>query len=272
MSASPQVYYKNSRVKHFFSRMRSYFIWIPLIFLYTGVLGTLSLVASIFDGSGRLQHRLARLWSWLIVKTTGAPVTVTGMNEVDTGKPYLYAVNHISAMDIPVLYAYLPFQFRIVAKHELFRYPFMGWHLRRSGEIDIDPKSAMSSLRSMNRAVQTLRRGMPIVVFPEGGRSSNGQVQPFLPGAFYVAIKAQVEIIPAALVGTYEMLPLNTYHLMPRPLELLVGKPISTAGHTPRDMAKLAAVVQRAVEELYYSRARVPDLRVAEPPSAVQSK
>jgi 1-acyl-sn-glycerol-3-phosphate acyltransferase len=198
-------------------------------------------------------------------------VKVSGMEEIDRSKPYLYAVNHLSAMDIPLLYAYLPFQFRIVAKHELFRYPFLGWHLRRSGEIDIDPKSAMSSLRSMNRAVQTLRGGMPIVVFPEGGRSADGHIRPFLPGAFYVAIKAQVEIIPAALVGTYEMLPLNTYHLMPQPLELLVGKPISTVGYTPRDMAKLAALVQRAVEELYYSRAAVPDLHVAGPPSAVQS-
>lgn len=271
MSAPSQVYYKNSRVKHFFSRLRSYLLWIPLIFAYTGVLGTFSLLASVFDGTGRLQHRFARLWSWLIVKTTGAPVTVSGLEEIDKQKPYLYAVNHLSAMDIPVLYAYLPFQFRIVAKHELFRYPFMGWHLRRSGEIDIDPRSAMSSLRSMNRAVQTLRGGMPIVVFPEGGRSADGQVQPFLPGAFYVAIKAQVEIIPTALVGTFEMLPLNTYHLMPRPLELVVGKPIATVGYTPRDMAKLAAVVQRAVEELYYSRAEVADTRVAQPSPAVQS-
>src|SRR5688572_1266640 len=171
MSASNPVPYKNSRLKHFFSRLRSYFLWIPLIFAYTGVLGTLSLLASLFDGSGRLQHWYAHLWSWLIVKTTGAPVAVIGMDQIDTGKPHLYAVNHISAMDIPVLYAYLPFQFRIVAKHELFRYPFLGWHLRRSGEIDIDPQNAMSSLRSMNRAVQTLRGGMPIVVFPEGGRS-----------------------------------------------------------------------------------------------------
>jgi 1-acyl-sn-glycerol-3-phosphate acyltransferase len=271
MSAPPQSYYKNSRVKHFFSRLRSYFIWAPLIFIYTGVLGTLSILASLFDGTGRIQHWCARVWSWLIVKTTGAPVRVSGIEQIDTGKPYLYAVNHLSAMDIPVLYAYLPFPFRIVAKHELFRYPFMGWHLRRSGQIDIDPKSAMSSLRSMNRAVQTLRNGMPILVFPEGGRSPHGQIQPFLPGAFYVAIKAQVEIVPAALVGTWEMLPMETYHLMPRPLELLVGQPISTAGYTPRDMAKLAVVVQRAVEELYYSRAAVPDPRVVQPSPAVQS-
>lgn len=255
------VLYKNSAVKHFLSRLRSYFLWVPLIFAYTGVLGTCSLIASLFDGSGRLQHWFAHLWSWLILKTTLAPVTVSGMEQVDITKPHLYAVNHISAMDIPLLYVHLPFQFRIVAKHELFRYPFMGWHLRRSGQIDIDPSNAMSSLRSMNKAVQTLRGGMPIVVFPEGGRSRNGQVQPFLPGAFYTAIRAQVEIVPVALVGTYEMLPINTYHLMSRPLEVLFGKPISTTGMTPRDMGRLAEMVKAAVEDLYYSRAEVPDPR-----------
>jgi 1-acyl-sn-glycerol-3-phosphate acyltransferase len=274
MTAPSAVLYKNLKWTHFLSRLRSYFIWIPLIFVYTGILGTLSLLASLFDGTGRLQHWFAHLWSWLIVKTTLAPVTVEGMDQVGTSKPHLYAVNHLSAMDIPLLYDHLPFQFRIVAKHELFRYPFMGWHLRRSGQIDIDPRNAMSSLRSMNKAVQALRDGMPIVVFPEGGRSFNGQVQPFLPGAFYTAIRARVDVVPVALVGTYEMLPINTYHLMPRPLRVIFGKPISTHGYTPRDMGRLAELVKAAVEDLYYSHAQVPDPReagAAQPSPAVQS-
>jgi 1-acyl-sn-glycerol-3-phosphate acyltransferase len=263
MSAAAKVLYKNSAWKHFLSRLRSYLFWIPLIFAYTGILGTLSLLASLFDSSGRLQHWYAHLWSWLILKTTLAPVTVEGLEQIDTSKPHLYAVNHISAMDIPLLYVHLPFQFRIVAKHELFRYPFMGWHLRRSGQIDIDPRDAMSSLRSMNKAAQTLRDGMPIVVFPEGGRSFNGQVQPFLAGAFYTAIRARVDIVPVALLGTFEMLAINTYHLMPRPLCVVFGKPISTTGYTPRDMGRLAEVVKAAVENLYYSRAEVADPREA---------
>jgi 1-acyl-sn-glycerol-3-phosphate acyltransferase len=268
MNAAAKILYKNSAWKHLLSRLRSYFIWVPLIFAYTGILGTLSLIASLVDSSGRLQHWYAHLWSWLILKTTLAPVTVEGLEGIDTTKPHLYAANHISAMDIPLVYDHLPFQFRIVAKHELFRYPFMGWHLRRSGQIDIDPRDAMSSLRSMNKAAQTLRGGMPIVVFPEGGRSRSGQVQPFLPGAFYTAIRARVDIVPVALVGTYEMLPINTYHLMPRPLRVVFGKPISTEGYTPRDMARLAEVVKTAVEDLYYSRAEVADpreARVAQP-------
>jgi len=116
-------------------------------------------------------------------------------------------------------------------------------------------------MRSLNRAAETLRDGMPMVVFPEGGRSASGQVQPFLSGAFYVAIKTQVEIIPIAIVGTYEMLPINSFHIRPRPPKMLVGDPIPTQGYTTRDMEKLAAVVQKAVEDLYYPHAEVPDPR-----------
>jgi 1-acyl-sn-glycerol-3-phosphate acyltransferase len=252
---------QESKFQWLLSGLRAYLIFDPLIFVYTGVLGTLSLISSLFDGSGRLQHGFARLWSWMILKTCLTRVTTSGLDRIDTAKPHLYAANHISAIDIPVLYTQLPFQFRIIAKQELFRYPFLGWHLRRSRQIPVDSTSAASSMRSLNRAAQTLRGGMPMVVFPEGGRSTSGQVQPFLAGAFYVAIKTQVEIIPVAIIGTFEMLPIDSFHIRPRPIKMLVGDPIPTSGYTTRDMEKLAAIVQKAVEDLYYAHAEVADPR-----------
>lgn len=104
---------------------------------------------------------------------------------------------------------------------------------------------------------------MPLVIFPEGGRSANGQIQPFLSGAFYIAIKAKVDIIPLALVGTYEILPMNTFHIRPRPIKLLVGEPIATAGYSIRDMDALCQRVQHAVEELYYRNTHIEDPRTA---------
>ena len=252
-----------SSLRNALSWARSIFFFDPLIYLYTVVLGTLSLLSSLFDGSGRVQHGFARLWSWLILHTIGAPVVVRGLERVDTSRPQVYLVNHISAMDIPVLYSKLPFHFRILAKKELFSYPFLGWHLRRSGQIPIDRESARASMRSMNVAVQTLRAGMPLVIFPEGGRSANGQIQPFLSGAFYIAIRAGVDIVPLALVGTYELLPMNSFHIRPRTLELEVGEPISTSGCAPRDAETLSAATRKAMEDLYYSRSEVPDPRAA---------
>jgi len=259
---------KSNPLGYTLSWIRSIFLLDPLIYVFTIILGTLSLLCSLFDRSGRVQHGFARLWSWLILKTILSPVTVSGMENVDPSRAQVFACNHISAMDIPMLYVHLPFQFRIIAKKELFRYPFMGWHLRRSGQIAIDRDSALASMRSLAAAVKTLQAGMPLVVFPEGGRSATGQIQPFMSGAFYVAIKAGVDIVPMAVVGTYEVLPMNSFHIMPHPLELLIGTPIPAAGYGLRDMDVLAAKVQQAVEDLYYSRSRVPDPRRA---SAVTS-
>ena len=232
------------------SYLRSILILNNLVYLYTVVLGAISLVASVFDGTGRIQQGLARFWSWLILKTTMVRVAVLGRERVDITKPHLYAVNHASAMDIPVLYVHLPFQFRIIAKHELFKYPFMGWHLRRSGQIPIDRDNAHASFRSLRNAVGGLKAGMPLVVFPEGGRTQTGELQPFMPGAFYVAIKAQVEVVPCALVGTFEVLPINTFHVHPGAVKVIFGEPIPTTGLTLHDMERLAERVKSAMERL----------------------
>jgi 1-acyl-sn-glycerol-3-phosphate acyltransferase len=179
----------------------------------------------------------------------------------------VYVVNHLSAFDIPVLYTYLPFQFRILAKKELFRYPFMGWHLRRSGQIPVVLENPKASVRSLNLAVAAIKKGNSLVIFPEGGRSPSGQLQPFMGGAFYAAVKAQVDVVPIVLVGTYEMLKMNSYHIKPGPIQMVVGAPISTAGMSTRDIAKITEQARVVMGDLYYSRCLVPDLRAEQPAS-----
>jgi 1-acyl-sn-glycerol-3-phosphate acyltransferase len=235
------------------SRLRSYFILDPLIWFYTLVLGLIALPGGLFDKSGRRLHWFSRAWSWLIMKTIMSPVKVTGLDGIDTSKPHVYAVNHASAMDIPVLYVYLPFQFRIVFKKELLAYPVVGWQLKRSGQVCIDQQKPTNSIAAIRSAVKSLKAGMPLVIYPEGGRTPDGEIKPFLPGAFFLAIKAQVDIVPIALVGTYELLPMNTYHIKCRPLEMRVGEPISTIGVTMRDMEAVSAKVRKAIEDLYYA-------------------
>jgi len=234
------------------SRLRSYFILDPLIWLYTLVLGLLALPGGLFDRSGRRLHWFSRTWSWLIMKTIFSPVTVTGLDKIDASKPHVYAANHASALDIPVLYVHLPFQFRIVFKRELLSYPIVGWQLKRSGQVCIDQQKPTNSIAAIRSAVKSLKAGMPLVIFPEGGRTPDGDIKPFLPGAFFLALKAQVDIVPVALVGTYELLPMDTYHIKCRPLEMRVGAPISTAGLTMKDLEGLSAKVQKALEDLYY--------------------
>ncbi len=242
-----------SRKYGLLSRLRSYLIFDPLIWMYTIVLGIMSIPVSLSSQKERILHGFARFWSQLIMKTIGSPVKVTGLEKLDTTKSYIYAVNHASALDIPVLYAYLPFQFRIAFKKELLSYPIVGWHLKRSGQICIDQQNPAAAVGSIRSALKTLRYGTPLVIFPEGGRTPDGDIKPFLGGAFFLAIKAKVDVVPVALVGTFELLPMDTYHIKCRPVEMRIGQPISTAAYTSDDMNKLSEKVQLAMEDLYYS-------------------
>jgi 1-acyl-sn-glycerol-3-phosphate acyltransferase len=235
------------------SRLRSYFILAPLIWSYTIILGTVSLICSLFDRNGRIQHKFARLWSRLVMKTILSPVKVTGMTSdgFDNSKPRVYAATHASALDIPILYVFLPFQFRIIFKSELLAYPFVGWHLKRSAQVCINQQNPAASIGAVKSALRSLRGGMPLVIFPEGGRTSDGRIQPFLPGTFFLAIKAQADIVPIALVDTFNLLPMNTYHIKCQPLEMRVGEPISTAGLTVQDTEAVSARVKAAIETLH---------------------
>ena len=243
-----------------FTRWRSYFVFVPVAYLCTGVMGSLSLLFSLFDREGRIQHWFAHTWAKMILKILGVQVRLQGLENVDYSRPAVYAANHLSALDIPVLYATLPIQFRILAKKELFAYPFLGWHLQRSGQIAVDQKDARSSLRSLNRAGESLREGMPLVVFPEGGRSPSGELREFMGGAFYSALKAQVPVVPIVITGVRELLPMNSFHALPGEANVVFCHPVSTEGMTPRDMDKLAAAVRTVMEqELSTRTTRAPE-------------
>jgi len=238
------------------SALRSYFFLDLLIWGYTLFLGIVSIPFGFFDKDGSILHAFARTWAKLTMKSILSPFKVIGMEKIDISKPHVYAVNHGSAMDIPALFAFLPFQFRIVHKKELLSYPVIGWHLKRSGQVCVDQQNPSHSVGQIKSAVRTLKNGMPLVIFPEGGRTADGNIQPFLAGAFFMAIKANVDIVPIALIGTYELLPMDTFHIKSRPLEMRVGNPIPTSGLTLRNLEALSARVQQAVQDLYDGAAK----------------
>jgi 1-acyl-sn-glycerol-3-phosphate acyltransferase len=171
----------------------------------------------------------------------------------------VYAANHLSYYDTPVLFGKLPFQFRILAKQSLWPIPFVGWYLNRSGQVPVDAGSSRSAIAGLLRGVKTLKSGLPLVIFPEGGRAEFGETTPFQSGAAFMAIKAQVPLVPLALVGTYEMLPIHTYHLTPRPLKIVVGRPISTAGLTTRNAEDLTQRLFAEITALYSQHHEVVD-------------
>jgi 1-acyl-sn-glycerol-3-phosphate acyltransferase len=232
-------------------RWLTYLLLLPLIALATVVFGCVSLICGLWDKSGRQQHAIAAAWAQVLLWISLSPVTLIGRERLHAHETAVYASNHLSYYDTPVLFAKLPFQFRILAKQALWKAPFVGWYLNRSGQVPIDAKSGRSAIASLLRGVKTLNAGLPLVIFPEGGRAEHGETTPFQSGAAFMAIKARVPLVPIALIGTYELLPIHTYHLTPRPLKVVVGDPILTTGLTTRDAEALTQQLFAAITTLY---------------------
>ena len=238
-------------------RWVTYLLLMPLIAVATILFGCISLVCGLWDISGRQQHAVARAWAGVLLNISFSPVRVVGRDHLILQPVAVYVCNHLSYFDTPVLFAKLPFQFRILAKQSLWKTPFIGWYLNRSGQVPIDSNSGRSAIAGLLRGVKTLNAGLPLVLFPEGGRSPQGNLTPFQSGAAFMAIKAQVPVVPLALIGTYELLPMHTYHLTPRPMVLVAGPAIPTTGLVTRDAEDLTARIFAAVEALYLEHADV---------------
>jgi 1-acyl-sn-glycerol-3-phosphate acyltransferase len=231
-------------------RWRSNALQAPVLALVTAVLGTTVLLVSLLDKSGRVQHRIARLWARGCLWGAWSRVTIVGAANLRKHKVAVYASNHTSYMDTPIIFATLPFQFRILAKKSLWGWPFIGWYLQRSGQMPIDTDNPHATLSSLGGGVKALRSGMPLFVFPEGGRTAKGRLQPFLSGAAYLAIRAQVPLVPLALRGGYDLLPIHTRHLYPCKLTLHVGEPIETRGMTVRQIDELTEQLRERIQEM----------------------
>ena len=236
-----------------FVRLRSNVILAPPFILATAIFGSLALLASLFDKHGRLQHRIARSWARTCVFFSGSRLQILGLENIPDHTA-VFASNHTSYMDTPVVFASLPFQFRILAKKELWSLPFIGWYLDRSGQIPIDTANPRTTLSSFAAGVRTLRDGLSVFVFPEGGRTPTGEVRPFLNGAAFLAIRAQVPLVPIALVGVYDLLPIHTRHFYPAPdrtpIKLVFGAPIPTAGHSLRESEALTEQLRQSIADL----------------------
>jgi 1-acyl-sn-glycerol-3-phosphate acyltransferase len=229
-------------------RWRTNLLQAPLFFLATGFFGTLALLASLVAKTGRTQHRIARVWARACVRASGARLIIRGGEHLGQYPVAVYAANHTSYMDTPVIFAALPFQFRILAKKELWSMPFIGWYLNRSGQIPVDSGSA--TLSSLGAGVKALRAGMPLFVFPEGSRTPDGDLQTFLSGAAFLAIRAQVPLVPVALAGGYDLLPIHTRHFYSGELVMTVGKPIETQGMTLRQADELTQRLRSMIGEM----------------------
>ena len=225
---------------------RTVFFLIPAIGVYTIALGTLSIASSLFERTGHFAHWCARTWSRLILLTTGVRVTVAGLERLEPGRTYVFVSNHQSIYDIPILFWSLPYQLRIIAKESLGNFPFLGWHLRRTGHMLVDRRRPDRS-RIFGWASRLTSNGLSLIVFPEGTRSRDGRIARFKGGGFLLALQAGLPVVPLSIVGSRHVMLKGRLATYPGTVRLVVHDPIDTSGLAGLDPKEFGERVRRVI-------------------------
>lgn len=223
------------------------------------------LFLTLVDPSRDLAHGVARVWGRWILFCSGVRVKLRGRENILKASPQIFFSNHKSYFDVFCLLAHLPAQYRWLAKEELFRIPLFGGAMRIGGYIPIDRSKSRKAYRSMVAAAERIRTGTSLVVFPEGTRSPNGNLLPFKTGGAILAIRAQVPVVPVAILGTERILPKDTLRLgKGRDVEIRIGRPIPTEGLNTRDKAKFSEQVREAISKLLEASSSQPSQHIHE--------
>jgi 1-acyl-sn-glycerol-3-phosphate acyltransferase len=223
--------------------------------LSTAFWATVSILGSVVSGSGRLQHYCMRRWSKDNLWLSRARVEIEGMENIDRNRPQILVANHSGLHDILSLAAYLPIQFRWIAKKSLFGVPFMGWHMRRSGYIAIDRENPRAAAKSIIEAAREIQGGVNAIAFPEGTRSRTGTLGNFHSGAFSLALRTGVPLVPVSLDGSYRVIVPKTLQVNPGTIiRIRIDRPIDLSAYTKSDKHRLMEdvfqIMRRNLEEL----------------------
>jgi 1-acyl-sn-glycerol-3-phosphate acyltransferase len=232
-------------------RARLYTIWCWTgCGLSTAFWATVSIMASVFSKTGRLQHFCMKRWSRDNLWLSRARVEIEGLENIDPVHPQIMAANHSGLHDILSLSAHLPVQFRWVAKKSLFNVPFMGWHMARSGYIPIDRENPREAAKSIIEAASTIRGGVNAIAFPEGTRSRTGDLGQFRSGAFALALKTGVPLVPITLEGSYRVIMPKTLQVNPGTvIRIKIDKPIDLSTYAKNDRHKLMEDLYRIMSD-----------------------
>jgi len=227
----------------------------PLIILSTFICGVISLIASPFDPTGEFMMKIARVWARSLLLIVGVKVKVEGLEKLAPGASYVFASNHLSYMDTPVILTHIPADFRFMAKSGLFKIPLLGTHLGQAGHIPVPREDPRAAVKTMTLAADIIRsRNISILIFPEGGRAHDGILQPFKDGASFIAIKAGVPVVPLAISGTREILAMHSATFHRGQVTLRIGDPICTTGLTLHDRKSVTEIVRTSVSALLQSQ------------------
>ena len=227
-------------------------IWrVPLIILVTGILSSISVFFSLVDGTGRLQHWCAHLWASFIFGVSRVEITVEGIENIDPTRGYVFVANHLSMFDHWAFLYCLPLQFRFVAKSSLFKIPFLGWHLRRSGNIPVHFDNAHKTIRNYRKVTERVASGLSLVIYPEGMRTFDGVTVEFKRGAFLLPKEARAPIVPVTLIGAHRRLKRGSMVIYPGKMGMIIHEPIEYEAFKDWKLRELAERVRDTILERY---------------------
>jgi 1-acyl-sn-glycerol-3-phosphate acyltransferase len=224
---------------------------VPLILLVTGILSTISVLFSFLDGTGRLQHWCAQLWARFIFWISRVEVEVEGLENVDPNRGYVFVANHLSMFDHWAFLYCLPQQFRFVAKSSLFKIPFLGWHLRRSGNIPVHFDNARRTIRNYRKVTEKVASGLSLVIYPEGMRTFDGVTVEFKRGAFLLPKEARTPIVPVTLIRAHKRLKRGSIVIYPGKMRMIIHEPIEYDTFQSWKLRELADRVRHIILERY---------------------
>jgi len=221
------------------------------IILVTAFMAVMVILLSFIKAGGDTVHKVGRIWAKCTLAISDIKVTIKGLSNLEPGKSYIYMPNHMSNFDIPVLQAYLPVQFRWLAKAELYKIPIFGQAMKSAGYISIDRSDRKSAIESLNQAAMIIRNGVSVIIFPEGTRSRSHKIQPFKKGGFFLAVDSGVSIVPIIIHGTDQIMPTKKISIKPGNVTLEITKPIKSSNYTRKTKDDLIKKVRNIILESY---------------------
>lgn len=183
-------------------------------------------------------------------KILGIRIEVIGANKIEKDESYIFMSNHLSFLDGPLLFLVVPQPIRVILKKEIFRIPIIGWGMRQVDFVPVDRKGIKGGKKSIDKAVQLIKeKGYSFLIFPEGTRSLDGQIQPFRRGGFFLALNSRVPIVPISIQGTYELMPKGSFYVKKGIIRVIFHPSVSVKGCSKKNLPELISRVQDIIRE-----------------------
>ena len=215
--------------------------------LYTLAVSLPILILAPFSRTGRVTYAMARVWSWLVLKTHRVQVEAEGLEKIAKDRSYVFISNHVSHLDSPAIALSVPNTLRFVGKASLSRIPVFGLATRLIKVIYIDRSDPQRAIETLNQAIEALRSGVSALFYAEGTRSPDGRLRAFKKGGVMLAMQAGLPIVPVTVVGSFGVLPKKQLQIHPGRIRVVIADPIQPVAHADRD--QLLAAVRDVIQE-----------------------